>query len=192
MVRAPCAPLSGMLHLGRYPSGADDTTRAIAADLNDSGFEAPVSDAVMAWKYAKLLGNLANAVEAVFGTLVHGAGEGPALDVARRAQAEGRAVLDAAGIAYTDDEQAARMRDGKLDVQPMGRRGLGSSWQSLMRGTGSIETDYLNGEIVLLGRRVGVPVPVNEELQRVAGLFAREGRRPGELTDRERAELLAV
>ena len=37
-----------------------------------------------------------------------------------------------------------------MHVQPVNGefRGGGSSWQSLARGTGSIETDYLNGEIV--------------------------------------------
>ena len=44
----------------------------------------------------------------------------------------------------------------------------GSSWQSLVRGTGSIEADHLNGEIVLLGRLHGVPTPVNAVLQRRA------------------------
>ena len=42
----------------------------------------------------------------------------------------------------------------------MARTG-GSSTQSLARGTGSIETDWLNGEIVLLGRLHGVPMPAN-------------------------------
>ena len=42
----------------------------------------------------------------------------------------------------------------------------GSSWQSLVRGTGTIETDFLNGEIVLLGRLHGIPTPVNADIQR--------------------------
>ena len=35
----------------------------------------------------------------------------------------------------------------------------GSVWQSLTRSTGSVETDYLNGEIVLLGRLHRIPTP---------------------------------
>ncbi|MFC4030948.1 ketopantoate reductase family protein [Streptomyces polygonati] len=188
VVQAPCAPLTGILHLGRYPSGADATTVRIAADLADSGFGAPVREEVMAWKYAKLLANLGNAVDAVWG----GTGGDRAAELLDRAGAEGTAVLDAAGIAYIGEEERARERGDKLLVQPMkgAARGGGSSWQSLVRGTGSIETDYLNGEIVLLGRRVGVPTPVNEALQRLANVFARERRRPGELTDDERAALL--
>ena len=55
----------------------------------------------------------------------------------------------------------------------------GSSWQSLARGLGSIETDYLTGEIVLLGRLHRVPTPVNDLLQRLANRMAAEGRPPG-------------
>ena len=55
----------------------------------------------------------------------------------------------------------------------------GSSWQSLQRGTGDIETDYLNGEIVLLGRMHGVPTPANELLQRLARELAATRDEPG-------------
>ena len=60
-----------------------------------------------------------------------------------------------------------------------GVRAGSSSWQSLARGTGAIETDYLNGEIVLLGRLHGVPTPVNAALQRLANDAARRGVAPG-------------
>jgi 2-dehydropantoate 2-reductase len=49
----------------------------------------------------------------------------------------------------------------------------------LQRGTGHIETDYLNGEIVLLGRQLGIPTPVNAVLQRRANDAARRGDKPG-------------
>ncbi|MGH9275276.1 MAG: ketopantoate reductase C-terminal domain-containing protein, partial [Acidimicrobiales bacterium] len=66
------------------------------------------------------------------------------------------------------------------------------SWQSLARGTGSIEADTLNGEIVLLGRLRGVPTPVNELLQRTAHELARVGAPPGSMTiDELEARLLA-
>ena len=54
-------------------------------------------------------------------------------------------------------------------------RTLGSSWQSLARGAGSIEADHLNGEIVLEGRLHGVPAPVNELLRVAANDAARRG-----------------
>ena len=51
----------------------------------------------------------------------------------------------------------------------------GSTRQSLVRGTGSAETDYLNGEIVLLGRLHGVPTPVNAAVRRAVRRAVREG-----------------
>ena len=65
-----------------------------------------------------------------------------------------------------------------------------SSTQSLARGTGSIETDYLSGEIVLLGRLHCVPTPVNATLQRIANNHARQGIPPGEMTVPELTRLV--
>ncbi len=67
VVSAAGTPLTGVLHLGRVPHGTDDTARRIAADLADARFEAPVVPDVARWQYAKLLGNLGNALEAVSG-----------------------------------------------------------------------------------------------------------------------------
>jgi 2-dehydropantoate 2-reductase len=61
-------------------------------------------------------------------------------------------------------------------------RGGGSTWQSFARGTGSIETDLLNGEIVLLGRLHGVPTPANALVQRLANDAAADRRPPGSMT----------
>ncbi|MFJ7303967.1 ketopantoate reductase family protein [Streptomyces sp. NPDC099088] len=178
-VAAAGSPLTGILHLGRYPDGTDDTVRRIAADLETAHFEAPVVPDVARWQYAKLLGNLANAIEAVSGVLTSEAG----LELFTRVRAEGTAVLDAAGIAYAGEEEQAEARGDKITFKPFDgspRRG-GSSWQSLDRGTGTIEADYLNGEIALLGRLHGVPTPLNDLLQRLANTFARERRPAGSM-----------
>jgi 2-dehydropantoate 2-reductase len=68
---------------------------------------------------------------------------------------------------------------------PEGLRNLGSSWQSLMRRQGSIETDYLNGEIVLLGRKHGIPTPFNAVLQRIANEMAAAREPPGKYSAEE-------
>ncbi|WP_327258610.1 MULTISPECIES: ketopantoate reductase family protein [unclassified Streptomyces] len=185
-VLAAGTPLTGVLHLGRYPAGTDETARLIAADLEKSKLLAPVVHDVMRWKYGKLLSNLANAIEAVTGPLT---GQG-ASALLERALAEGRAVLAAAGIDPVSQEDQAAARAG-LRFEPFdgSPRGCGSSWQSLSRGTGTIEADYLNGEIVLLGRLHGVPTPVNDVLRRTANTFARERREPGSMPV---AELVAL
>jgi 2-dehydropantoate 2-reductase len=177
VVAAYGAPMSGMLHVGRYPEGLDDMGRRIVDDLSGSLFAAFAVPDVMRWKYAKLLGNLGNAYEAICGDPAGGE------TVMERVRAEGRAVLGAAGIAYAGREEERRRRGSLVDVAPIEGlgRGGGSSWQSLAKRSGSIEADYLNGEIVLLGRTHGVPTPANEVLRRLAGDFARERRPPGSM-----------
>ena len=62
---------------------------------------------------------------------------------------EAESCYRAAGIAYASESELSSRARGLL----YGGSRLGdSSWQSLARATGSIETDFLNGEIVLLGR----------------------------------------
>lgn len=177
-VSAACGPYTGALVLGRYPAGDDGTVRRIAADLEDSVFLAPVVPDVMRWKYAKLLGNLAQTVEALCGPVRT---DSPVGTLAERAGAEGIAVLEAAGIDRVEGADLARLRAGAVELRPLpdAREALGSSWQSLARGAGSIEADYINGELVLLGRLHGVPTPVNETLLRLANAAARERRAPG-------------
>ncbi|MET8079957.1 2-dehydropantoate 2-reductase [Streptomyces sp. NPDC005303] len=179
VVSAAGSPLTGILHLGVHPHGTDETARRIAADLEKSRFEAPVVPDLARWQYAKLLSNLANAVEAVIGPVE----SEEALALVDRVRAEGVAVLDAAGIAYASSEEQREVRGDKVTLlSPDGTpRGGGSSWQSLTRGTGTIEADYLNGEIVLLGRLHGVPTPLNELLQRLANTYARERRQAGSM-----------
>jgi 2-dehydropantoate 2-reductase len=177
VIEAQGAPLSGALHIGRYPSGCDHVAERIAKDLESSRFLAPVGTDVMRWKYGKLLTNLGNAAEALCGVGTGDLGAG----------AEGAAVLTAAGIPYATREEAAKIRGDQVMVRPVNgsRRGGGSSWQSLARGTGSIEADFLNGEIVLLGREHGIPTPVNEVLQQLANQAARELRPPGSMRAEE-------
>jgi 2-dehydropantoate 2-reductase len=187
VVSAAGAPLTGVLHLGRHPHGTDDTARRIAADLEKAHFEAPVVADVARWQYAKLLSNLGNALEAVSGPV----DSEEAATLLGRVRAEGEAVLRAAGIAYVSAEEQKAVRGDKVTLVPLDGvpRGGGSSWQSLSRGAGTIEADYLNGEIVLLGRLHGVPTPLNELLQRLANTFAREHRAAGSLPVRDLVRL---
>ncbi|WP_406445673.1 ketopantoate reductase family protein [Streptomyces sp. NBC_01613] len=188
-VTAACGPYTGVLLLGRYPSGADDTAHRIAADLEESVFRAPVVADVMRFKYAKLLGNLTQTVEALCGPVAAGT---PAGELAERVRAEGTAVLKAAGIDFADAAELAALRKGAVEPRPVPdeERALGSTWQSLARGAGSIEADYLNGEFVLLGRTHGVPTPVNETLLRLANASAAQGRPPGTTSAAEVLPLL--
>ena len=163
-------PHAGMFDVGRYPFGVDETTESIVAALNAAGFAAFAEPDAMRTKYGKLLMNLGNVLDAAAGKAADKS------DILKRARAEGEAVLKAAGIAYTDVGPGDERRERLMRVQPIpGVERIGSSSaQSLARGTGSIETDYLNGEIVLLGRLHAVPTPVNAGLSRLGRLLVAE------------------
>ena len=174
-VQAWSHPVAGIFDIGRYPSGTDATAEAVAAALEESGMVSVARPDIMRWKYAKLLMNLGNAVQALFERA-----EG-ANDVASRARQEGREVLAAAGIDRASTEEDRERRGDILQIGDIdgAHRGGGSTWQSLARGQGSVETDYLNGEIALLGRLHGVPTPINARLQRWMAAANASGAEPG-------------
>jgi 2-dehydropantoate 2-reductase len=131
--------------------------------------------------------NLGNSVQAMCGDA-----DPDAAELTRRARSEGAAVLRDAGIDVASQDEDRERRGNRLTPRPIGNapRGGGSSWQSLMRGTGSIEADYLNGEIVVVARRHGRAAPVNALLQRHANAAARRGLRPGDVSAQELLALL--
>jgi 2-dehydropantoate 2-reductase len=188
VVEAHAAPLTGILDIGRFPHGVDGRSESIASAFRASTFESVARPDIMRWKYGKLLNNLGNAVDALCGP------DPEARPLQRRAREEGAECLAAAGIdAVTPEEDADRRGDHfQWGGNAARSRPGSSSWQSLARGTGSIEADYLNGEIVLLGRIHGVPTPVNRLLQQTAARAAREGLRPGSLRVEELIQALAV
>ena len=165
----------GYLEIGRYPLGTDSLCATLVEDLAAAGFFAAVNPAVMRAKGAKCLGNLANAVAAITGS------QRGAEAFMARARDEARRVWRAAGIDFEES--------GEFDVRRKARylgsdrwprdhgppRSGGSSWQSLLRGAGSIESEFLNGEVVRLGRLLGIPAPCNEVLWRRAEEMARDG-----------------
>ena len=175
VVEVSSTPVSGILDVGRYPSGVDEVAEEVAAALSASSFSSDAVRDVMRRKYAKLLMNLGNALDAACGA---GARRSPLMAMAR---AEAVACFAAAGIDHASEAEDRARRGDLMTVKPIGGqpRGGGSTWQSLARGTGRTEVDHLNGEIVLLGRLHGVPTPVNALFQEVGNRLAREGATPG-------------
>ena len=179
-VEAYGAKASGIIDVGRYPTGIDALCEQLTAALSASQFHSRPCDDVMRLKYAKLILNLGNVIGALFA-----AGDART-ELTELTRAEGRTVLEAAGIDYRDegvDDLPGRWATlGVAEIGGRARAGS-STWQSLARGSRShpprIETDYLNGEIVLLGRLHNVPTPLNAQLCRVAARHARDGAAPG-------------
>ena len=172
IVAQKCHPTPGILDVGRFPGGVDPVAETIAGDLRRGGFESVPRPDIMAWKHRKLIRNLPNGIDAV-------CAPGDDVDeLVARATAEGERVLLAAGIpvvteAEDDERRGDILRSTRGPWQPGG-----STWQSMRRGGGSVEIDYLSGEVVLLGRLHGVPTPVNGLLQQVTSELARAGGEP--------------
>jgi 2-dehydropantoate 2-reductase len=175
-VRAHWAPCTGMLDVGRYPAGVDQRVAALAGAFAEATFSARADADVMRSKRAKLVMNLGNAVEALCGPSSRGG------QVSRVLEAEGRACLEAACLPVTTPAEQAERRRAMPPTTADPDSG-GSTWQSLARGTGSIETGYLNGEIVLLGRLHGTPAPANALVQHLAHARARAGDPPGTMNE---------
>lgn len=172
-------PRHGLLDIGRYPEGRDATIDAIAAAFDAANFAVTKMDDVMRSKYGKLLENIGNVLEAALGPATRSS------EVAALVRAEAEAVYRAAGITdwlvinRGEGRQASLSRAG--EVAGAVRDG-GSSTQSLRRQTGSIETDYLNGEIVRLGRLHGVATPLNQALVTIGQELIANGAKPGSHT----------
>jgi 2-dehydropantoate 2-reductase len=181
--------LTGRIDVGLYPEGANELSEQVSTALAASRFESDARSDIMVHKYAKLIQNLANGVEAICGP---GQRDGPNGELIEALRNEGRTVLRAAKISFeVADVADVAGRWAKIGLAPIeGRKHQGGSgWQSVVRGAGSIETDYLNGEIVLLGRQLGVPTPLNQLVQGLARETVSAGHSPGWLTP---AQLLTL
>jgi 2-dehydropantoate 2-reductase len=188
VVEAYASPEPGVLDVGRYPNGVDDFARALARDLSGAGFSSrPVAD-IMRWKGAKLLANLANSIEAAWGTEIC---EGSLYRLARR---EGERCLTEADIGFVPEAAEQHRRDGLLRTMTVRGHGIpgGSTWQTLARGHTRTEAEFLNGEIALLGRLHGIPTPINAALQAVVRDMTARGVRPSTVPMTVYAELCRV
>lgn len=187
-------PYTGLLHLSRVPAtgaGPDDheLLAAIKDDWEKAHLKVPLPDDVMPWKYRKLIGNLGNIFQALVG------GNGDHRPLVAAAGREARAVLEAAEITVTSDEDEAATRADGFTVRPVPGEPEqlgGSTWQSLARGTGTIETDYLNGEIVRIAHAHGLTAPINARVATLARAAARSGQRPGAISADELARELGI
>jgi 2-dehydropantoate 2-reductase len=175
------APTIGICDVGAYPRGQDEITRDLTETLVVSRWSSEAVPDIMRFKYGKLLENLSNALQIALG-LNHGASEvGPIV------RNEGTACLEAAGIDYASSSELRERRARSLTAPPTaGRTRTGTStWQSVARGTGSVETDFLNGEIAFLGRMFGVPTPANALLQSISAAVASGRNTIGSMSEEE-------
>ncbi len=179
----------GWYIIGRYPEGTDELTEVVAEELRTAGYFVRTTSDVMPYKWGKLMGNLNNAV----GAIADGDRESmrPIYNAVFR---EAQAVLQKTGIRWISQEQVARdwpeitaPLHGQLNTEAQS-----STWQSLARRQGSVETEFLNGEIVRVAERIGLQAPINEKLVRVSQEMAAKNEPPGKYTPVQLSEILEL
>ncbi len=184
----PVSGNRGFLEVGLYPRGLDDLSRQVGDAFKKAGFVGGVNEWVMKAKGAKCLGNLGNALSAITD------GKGDSNVFIAETRMEAMTVWRAAGIEWEEREAfEKRVRATRgVNVMPRGYediRNRGSSWQSLMRSTGNIEAEQLNGDVVMLGRFLGIKTPYNSVLWRVAEEMASRRELPGRFTVEDLTEM---
>jgi 2-dehydropantoate 2-reductase len=174
-------PVVGQFHVARWPASLTDAQdgallNEVARSWTDAGIRVTVPEDVVPWKYNKLLSNLGNVVGALLGD------DGAVASIAMSARSEGQEVLRRAGIdAISFEVSGAARVDGPhpRDVPGLAAGATNSTWQSLQRQTDDAETDYLNGEIVRIAHRCGIPAPVNSVLAALGRRAVRGRTGPG-------------
>jgi 2-dehydropantoate 2-reductase len=187
-------PVAGQFHIARWPASAStpvdaDLLAGLVETWSAAGIVVRTPDDVAPWKYNKLLSNLGNAVGALSAEI------DDAREMVAAVRSEGQDVLRQAGIEFVSFETstAARTEGPTIRSVPGWNAGQSNStWQSLSRQTGNVETDFLNGEIVRLAHRHGIAAPLNAALARAARAAARNGLGPGSYSAAQLAELLGT
>jgi 2-dehydropantoate 2-reductase len=179
----------GWLIMGVYPRGTDSFVENVGSIVRNAGFYVLVTPDVMPYKWGKLVTNLGNAVGAITndGTKV-------AHEITRAAQEEASRILSSARINWLSEDQ---IKKGWSDFMAPPKAAMhteeqSSTWQSLGRQQGTVETDFLNGEIVRVARKIGKIAPINETITRIAEEMAAKKEKPGKYSTAELATLLGI
>jgi 2-dehydropantoate 2-reductase len=179
----------GWYVIGRYPAGTDQLVATVAGDLRAAGYVVKTTEGVMPYKWGKLMANLGNAIDAITGRDWE-----TTRPLYLAVFEEARAIVEKAGIRWISQEQlardwpeAAQPPRGKLDTVQHS-----STWQSLARRQGSVETEFLNGEIVCLARRLGLQAPLNEKLVQIATGMAAGHEPPGRYPPEQLGRMLGL
>lgn len=159
------------------PFGQKNFLTVQIADMLNRAIPTHISGNIKGAHWLKLIANLNNALPALINGTFHQVYGNPFLaGLAIRMMREGLNVTKQAGIyleslpdvslsliraiSFLPVRIAAKVTAARVDRMKTPWPLLGSTLQSLRRRR-STEIDYLNGEIVRLGEKVGVPTPLN-------------------------------
>ena len=171
-VETPLNGIKGHIEVGLYPTGTDRVAEEVVRCLGESDFDASLNGTVMKAKAAKCLLNLMNPFDAITDTKASD-------EFTQRVRGEAERIWSAAGIEWEPVE--AYNKRSRLIRPPStsGSEKRSSTWQSLARGTGNVEAEQINGDLVRLGRFLGIDAPYNECLWRVSSDMALRNEKPG-------------
>ncbi|HVP27726.1 MAG TPA: 2-dehydropantoate 2-reductase N-terminal domain-containing protein [Myxococcota bacterium] len=174
----------GRVIVGLHPEGRGRDVEALAASLRRAGFDVAVSDHIVEDKWLKLCVNLMSAPNALVHPDEH---ETEAfVETKARVLEEARAVLAAAHVSARSCDGRDRSLDEEIAFQRASlARGTSARrlpvynqiWAAL-RDRRAIEGDRYHRLIIDLGRRAGVPTPVNARVLAALEHAAQTGTGP--------------
>jgi 2-dehydropantoate 2-reductase len=179
----------GWFIIGSYPTGKDNLAEEVAGCLYAAGFYVRVVEDVMPYKWGKLVANLGNAI----GAITNARGN-EASFIYRAARHEMEELLEEANIKWIS--QAKMMEEwpeineplrGSLDTEAQS-----STWQSLAREQGTVETEFLNGEAVRLAEKLGRQAHINDMLLKITLEMAANREHPGKYTAGQLGSILGL
>ena len=179
----------GWLIMGVYPKGTDGLVEAVGSELRKAGFYVLVSPDVMPYKWGKLMSNLGNATGAITNDNSRNS-----RSITEAAQNEAKQLLKEAGIRWLSEQQiTAEWPDfGAKPRAALDTEEQSSTWQSLGRQQGSVETELLNGEIVRVARKLGKTAPINEGITRICTAMAANREKPGKYDSAQLRRMLGL
>ena len=136
-----------------------------------------------------MLSNLGNAIEAITGAESHGSES-----IIQAVEREFKELLPLAGLSWICQEDVNNQWPELVHPSGGSLKPItgGSTSQSLARQQGSVETEFLNGEIVRLAKKLGKNAPVNAKLIEISQTMAVNHEKPGKYTPQQLAALLRI
>jgi thiosulfate/3-mercaptopyruvate sulfurtransferase len=184
VVVAAGSPAVGAAWLGAYPDRELPLVEELADTLRRANYVVTAVADISAWKRGKLVEASTFALDALFAPSDRRTAAAAVL------REESAGVLRGLGEVADVGGALARLNGGLRPVPVPGYAyGGTSTWQSLARSS-SLETDYLNGEVVLQARLQGIDAPANAALTAAVHDAERRHRAPRSLDDDELRALL--
>jgi 2-dehydropantoate 2-reductase len=179
----------GWYIMGLYPKGSDELLEDVAENLSAAGYLVKTAPDVMPYKWGKLMSNVGNAIDAITN------GDwNSTMPIFRAAMEEAQNIVTRAGINWISQRQVAKdwpeisaPLHGSIDAEAHS-----STWQSLARRQGSVETEFLNGEIVRVAGGPGMKAPINEKLMQISQEMAENREEPGKYKPSELGGMLGL